>query len=302
MSMKKAFLSLLTAGAIFASNSLPCLAATDVDSDIERYGFYFEDRIDDLLKSWEVPAVALNCDRRNPDYGNEHDLLRITAEGGDEEIDVLEVGEVYEAHIYLCAHSKDDALPAENVKVRFGGFVLNGEEFRLNVYVDYGEVKDVCFPDDGSIICGSVSEGCISYSQDYLVADTDRSKSFTVEALGDARLLNQGLLNGTAIDYELSPYSGNISMLVGYDTQDGLLPSGVEHACEVVFKMQLTPIAEDELLRMEEELREMTKSEPLPGSEHWQSEQEPANPSHGERELTTEELWKQHRLEISPLD
>lgn len=138
-------------------------------------------------------------------------------------VETMKIGEVYTVHVpvYWLAEGGRDL---ENVSVKVGFWSQDEQTAHLTLHVKTGE------------------EALVDYDYEFGVTnDSAEDYWYTLENVGPAKLYNNGHLNGAQVNHADLLWRDK-GILIGYDDQDGLLPSGKEFGCELVFKIQLTEV------------------------------------------------------------
>lgn len=137
-------------------------------------------------------------------------------------IEKMNIGETYIVHVPIYWLAGDDR-DLKNVLVKVGFRSQNEQCAYLTLYVK------------------SDDETLVEYEYEFEVANGDKeSYWYTLKNVGPAKLYNNGHLNGAQVNHaDLLRRNG---ILIGYDDQDGLLPSGEEYGCELVFKIRLVEV------------------------------------------------------------
>lgn len=169
-----------------------------------------------------------------------HTDFYLTALGNQSNIHTraMRLGTEYKAHIPLYWIG-EEGQDLENVRVKVGYYSINEYKACLIVNVEADGMDPVQHEYEIAVTKGS--EGVIPPDTTFDDTTSDKEDYFyTLERTGIAKLYNDGHLNGAQVNHkDLLERDG---ILIGYDDQDGLMPSGEAYGCELVFKIQLVEI------------------------------------------------------------
>lgn len=151
----------------------------------------------------------------------------------------------YKAHVPLYWIG-EEGQDLENVRVKVGYYSVNQYKAYFIVYVEADGIDPVQREYEIAVTKGS--EGVIPPDTTFDDQMSDKEDYFyTLERTSIAKLYNSGYLNGAQVNHkDLLQRDG---ILIGYDDQDGLMPSGEAYGCELVFKVQLVEIDSIEYLK-----------------------------------------------------
>lgn len=204
----------------------------DIGKTIRTKGFFYENAVG--AEDEEVTFGGYDVHYARVD----HDFLELTQSEEDRFLHVLSMDEIYDVHVRVCNLSEDE-IAAENVNLSVNYMWSNRERLRLYVYIAYGESSRV------------------AYAEDFAVYNPEGAHLSIEQADTDVRLYNAGELLQQTDCAILSQES----FAIGFEEQDGTLPSGKEYLCELVFPIRFTVIEEEQFIPPASETQEMTSAE-----------------------------------------